>query len=516
MTAEGRPWLSTLLADTAPELSLSKATQVGMTECVLAGVIADCEMGRSTVYTLPSQPHRNTFVKNRVDPILSSVPHYKELVEQARATRRSKASADSTTLKEIGEYGAVKFVGANTESEAAEFPADTLVNDEVDLSSQRLIFDVFPQRLHASDDPRTIRLSKPSVNGYGIDACFERSDQRLWFVPCNHCGYWQNMKWEEHVVAKDADGMWGIRDRSWADDESRDVGVVCEKCGRVMERAACLERGEWIAAYPDTRSEHHGYRISRLMTTTPVRRLLTEWNECRGSESKIQEFYNSREGRAYTPEGAALTDALLNACRDDYAMPSGSEGPCSMGVDVGDPFIHVRISEVLKGRVRKALAIRTVGSFEHLGGLIQQYNVRHCVIDLRPESRKAREFQAQFPDIVWLCDFNLGESKQGILIDTKAGYIRVDRTEAFDQATAAINNGMNRLPRNADVVDEGHYYKQMLAPKRVKQTDAHGRERYVWDEGTQADHHRLADVYDDIAAQLVTPAGEHFVVRRTQ
>lgn len=513
MTTEGRPWLAPLLCDRPREKSTIKATQVGVTEMLLASKIAAAEMGRSIIYSMPNQQMRSQFVANRVNPILENVPHYRDLVNTARMNRRGKTAADSVILKEIGRHGVIKFIGSNTEQEAAEFPADELVIDEVDLSDQHIINNVLPQRLDASADPCIDRMSKPSVSGYGIDTHFENSDQREWFVPCNHCWSWQTLRWTENVVVEDEDGLYELRDRNWTRDCGRDLAPVCKSCGLPMDRDECNNRGEWVAAYPTSRPHHHGYRISRLMTPTPLQVLFQNFQDCK-SEEQRQEFYNSKLGEAYTQPGAALTEAVLDACKDDYLMPHSSKGPCSMGVDVGDPDLHVRISRVEAGRRRVAEAIRRVSTWEHLGGLIRQYGVEACVIDIRPEGHKAREFQSEYPDIVWLCDFNVAEGVRGIQIDNRAGTIKVNRTEAVDAATTHINTDLNRLPRNAEALDDREFYKQMLAPKRVKKLDTHGRPRYVWDEGTKADHYRFADTYDDIASTLVRPLGASGTCRR--
>ena len=71
-----------------------------------------------------------------------------------------------------------------------------------------------------------------------------------------------------------------------------------------------------------------------------------------------------------------------------------------MGVDVG-LRLHVVIR--LAAENNRAVFIGEVGSFGEAEVLLNQFNVRRCVIDAAPERQGAIEFAAKFSPRVWLC-----------------------------------------------------------------------------------------------------------------
>lgn len=511
MTQRGRPWLIPYLCDEAPEFTVIKSTQIGFTEMMIADAMSEAKAGYSILYVLPTDNHVTTFVQNRLDPIISRVPYYSVLVEQASNERKGgKRSADSTRLKEIGGNGGVlKIVGSQTESNFAEFPADRLYIDEYDLCDMKNLAQA-PQRLGASLDPRQRRISKPTLRDYGIDAEYQRSDQREWWVKCQHCGRYQKLKWWDDghdpgapaafVMRMTDDRLWVAADVTWNPKMEADPGIPCYYCHQDIQRGPAIEDGEWIAAYPSRRN-HHGYKVSQMhMTRKPIAPMITDFQEFLGDETKLQEFINSRTAEGYSPPGSRISLEDLKSCERDYTMPDSLTGhDVTMGVDVG-ARLHVRISENLKGK-RRALCVCTVGAFEDLDGLITRYGVGRCCIDAGPELHKAQEFAVKWDGLVTRVRFAHGEFYRSPQIDYVENLLQIDRTTACDAMVASIRRGKMELPRHWRTLDNGVYAAQMQAPARVPKEDNSGNTRFVWDEGTKPDHYFMADVYDNIAAQ---------------
>ena len=218
---------------------------------------------------------------------------------------------------------------------------------------------------------------------------------------------------------------------------------------------------------------------------------------------KLKHFGNSDLGLPYSAAGESLTAALLDAkAKHDYLMPSAAKD-CTMGVDVGSR-LHVRISDYPGSNARRAVYIGAV-DWDDLPGLIERYDVRTCVIDSKPELRKAIEFRDAFPRIVWLCDYLTERSMDFWTVDDQDHTVKVQRTASIDGMIAGFLNGSNHLPSNFRSIDE--YVAHMEAPKR-KRDESGSAVRYIWDEEGKPDHFFHAENYDQIAMQLKKEIGD--------
>lgn len=166
-----------------------------------------------------------------------------------------------------------------------------------------------------------------TVANYAIDKKYKESDQRMWFIKCNHCGYEQVMDFDKNIKLVNPDGI---------DTIGRVVlpgtyQYVCQKCGKLLDR---WYGGHWEATNPGA-GRSHGYKISQL-------------DACWISASKIKEkelqapskssFYNYTIGEPYTDTSNKFmeSDVLENMDmeyrpfnREDYSLVSA-------GLDYGE------------------------------------------------------------------------------------------------------------------------------------------------------------------------------------
>lgn len=485
-------------ADNHPHIVSMKCTQVGWSLWAIADVWMNCAAGKSVFYVLPTYTVRNTFVKNRIDTGLHGSAKYRELIKDAIG------SSDEVGMKHIGP-GVVKFVGSNSFVEFGEFPADVLIIDEYDRCKQENMPYAY-DRLDASKFQWTRILGNPTNKGRGIAKLYDASDQRTWQLKCSSCGKWQCLDWFANVIERIGDNQYELRDTKWHEGIDRDLRAFCVGCGQPMDR---LARGEWIPKYPDR--PVHGYTFDQICS--PRKTVGAGWLAflaAQGNATLLQWWWNSWRGQPHSPSGVQLSSALLDRCIDpEYNMPTQADGGCSMGVDVGT-MINVRIS-VVEGEKRRAVYIGRVHEFEDLDDLMTTYGVRCCVIDGLPEARKAREFASRFPGDVYLCQYIKTEKvitkgdpgDFAMELDPVKMGVHVDRTQSLDSSHAALLNRNNILPKNAQALfteTTDSYYQQMCAPARLWDEK---RERYIWDEGNDADHDRHADNYDHIAARIM-------------
>lgn len=415
------------------------------------------------MFLFPADPQLNDFSHARVDPAI---------VDSSYLSRRV-LGIDNVGLKQIGK-GFVYFRGAQTKTKLKSVDADMVLFDEYDEIPEQAI-SLAEKRLGHSLLKMKRYASTPTIPDTGIDHLYEKSDKRAWHLKCSHCNEWQPLNFADNVDLKSAD-------------------VICRKCKQPLDR---LTRGEWVPEHPGRAM--HGYHINKLFCArTDVKELIENSFKTRSFE--IQEFYNSDLGEAYIVPGGRLTDDVIDSCVDNYHMPGTSER-CTMGVDIGKD-INVRISKH-KGDIKHAVYIGTVKEFEQLDVLMNQYDVSMCVVDALPETRKATEFCARFPGRAFRCYYWSSDTSRSEYFakDEDDQKVTANRTVACDYMVNRLRIRTNRLPRN--IKDIPHYYDQMKAPARIFKKDERGNEYAMYVEGNKADHYFHAEVYDEIAYNII-------------
>lgn len=476
ITFDDHPYLVDIYSDPSPRIVVQKSTQSGLSEWMLISTMARAIAGRSIFYVLPTEVLRNRYINNRVDLSIQ----YTKLYQKA-AKGGEGGGSSSVTLKHIGK-GAIAFVGSNSPAGFTEYPADDLFIDELDQCNQANL-EMGWERLSASKDKRTIEISNPTVNGYGIDLRYAFTDKKVWEIKCLHCRKWFTPDFFKHVVQEVDAGVFVIRDKAWQKGMNRDIRPICE-CGKPYDRFSV---GRWI---PTGTGDGSGYQISKMFSTAvTIEEMIDRFSRGLDNPVVMQRFYNGDLGFAYTAAGAKITEDVLNSCVSNYNMPAKSAGPCVMGIDVGT-FFHIRIDEVLPDRKLRAVYIGKVREEDEVVELFRRYNVRFGVIDAMPEKRIAKKIVYRTKRMM-MCYYTAGK---GDTYNLKAMTLSVDRTETLDYVKESLLTGQQILPAEAANIPE--YYDQMTAATRVYDDD---KQAYAWTEGSKPDHYHHAEAYKNLA-----------------
>lgn len=525
MSYRGNPSLIEMYID-FPHLDgadISKAVQTGVSELIiLFHLYAAGWKGKIAAMVLPQGPLRDRFVQRRVDTVTSGVEEYRNKVGGYRipvSGAKAKKGAENLKLKSFGD-GTLMFLGAASDGDFVEFSCDILTIDEFDQC------ELYPlnlakawDRLRNSPYPQFFRVGNPSIPRWGIDKIYNEGDGRLFHWRCERCGERQPLDWYVNIVRRRDDGVWEPRDRIRAQEimkgSKADLRPVCRKCGRPFERHA---RGAaWVAARPGLR---RSYRMSRLdVMTDSIWNLFIEFLKAQGSREKLAIFHNSVLGLGYEDAASKLTVEMLEACYtgEDLDFDGGdkyAQEQVVMGVDVGtvlNVFIDVLHRDEKGKTYRRSVLINACSSFESLKDFIKRYHVQVCVIDAGPETRKASELRdwaiEEYGECqVYLCRFHptdkVASEEFGMVVNYETSAITVDRTQLLDATFDEIREGERVFPKDAGIVDG--FSDQMRAP--VRKLDPKGR-RFIWDEGNEPDHYRLADGYARVAADLAEGGG---------
>jgi len=478
MEFHDKPYLMDIYRDDAHEIVLKSSVQTGKSEFLIISAHSWAERGLQVLYCLPTIDIRNLFVANRVDRLYKEVPHYYESVR----------GTDQRGLKQFGDKnGSIFFLGSNSSTTFIEKPIDLIIGDETDRFDQAN-YEKAPDRMTASPYKLWYEASNPTVDNYGIDFRWRKSDQREWFVKCQSCNKWQALDWFRNIVEPTDDNSYQLIDTEWQPGMTREPNIFCIRCGSPLNRYDI--RGCWVARHP-SRDKTHGYHIHQLLSSfVLISSMWEKFLDGLQSDIKMQVFYNSQLGLTYSGKGSKITDSILNACKDDYFMPVQADG-CFMGVDVGK-VLHVVIWQLVHGGRMRLVFAGTVKEFEDLDYLFARFNIISYCLDAMPETRKSMEYAKKHIGRGWVCRYHNGLTE--IKKDEEERVLSADRTMIMDRVMSWFVGRNFILPQNAHTLDKGDFYSMLTTPTRFFEEE---KQQYSWQ--GDPDHYFHAIVYSLLA-----------------
>lgn len=501
-------WYSEEVAN-AEEVVWRKSTQIGMSAYAWRWAVRQTDQfGETGLYIFPTDTHVAEFGDERIEPAIEESTHLRSRIRQ-RFVRHKK-------LKRIGR-GFLHLRGSNSKAGAQSVAAQFIVFDEYDFldeANRPQIERRISGARQLGRTPRVRRLGTPTVEGEGISAAFDASDQRQWMVLCGECGELQPVTWEESVRWENPGHEGVMRPGHDEYDDPTEVARAWRQC-RVCEAEIDVREGTWVPRFPGRRVI--GFDVSRLIVPkTDLQQIIVASRSTKPME--VEAFENNDLGRPYSAVEAGLDAAsILRACAMGVDAVPGYIGPnpVTMGVDVaGERNLSVRISEQLPvehpgyPNPRRALWIGEVGSFREVENLMHAYRVTMCAIDANPERRMAKTLRATFPGRVVLVEYDhrndapsmrVEYGEPGTPWETLPQKVRVNRTESIDGMMDAIRTLTTRPLRDPPA----NYVAQLRAPKRkVRVTQAGEVTRVYESGGTVGDDYAHAEVYDLVATEM--------------
>lgn len=486
------PWIKEPHDSKSENKVAKKAAQMGFTELALNKTFYNIDVKRvNCLYILPSKvPDASDFSSARFDAALELSEHLSKLFSDTKNIGHKRAGTTNLYIR-----------GSKSRSGLKSLPVGFVVFDELDEMLQENI-PLALERMSGQTTKETLKISTPTINGYGIDKEFIDSTQERFHFHCPKCSRIIELRFPESLIIT-ADDL--------NDPKVKDSHLICTGCKATLEHATKTEwmaDGLWVPQ--KTNMEASGYEISQLYSTTvsPVE-LGKSYLKSLNDRAEEQEFHNSKLGVAHIVEGAQINDADIGKVFATYSkndVPARG-GWVTMGVDVGK-WLHCEIDQwQLQGTIGsdlnalakcKVLADIKVASFEELYKLMPQYQVLFCVIDANPERRKAHEFAQKFFGHVNLCFYNRGMGDKKLSKQNQEDLIiAVDRTAWLDLALGRFKSGSIQIPK--DISEE--YRTHIKTPVRIYEKDNFGNPvgRYV---GGDNDHFAHARTYAEIALPL--------------
>jgi phage terminase large subunit GpA-like protein len=360
-----------------------KGAQIGGTECGnnwIGYVIHQAQGPMMAVQPTVEMAKRNS--KQRIDPLIEESEVLRTLVRDPR----SRDSSNTVLSKEFP-GGVLVMTGANSAVGLRSMAARYLFLDEVDgypgdVDGEGDPINLALARTRTFSRRKVFLVSTPKITGMSrIEAAFEESDKRLFFVPCPVCREFQVLKFPQ------------LR---WPKGEPEKAVYVCEHCGQEIanhQKQWMLPRGAWRAtAKGDGKTA--GFHLSSLYS--PVGwfswgEAAKQFEQAQKNPSLLQVFVNTVLGETWTLLGEAPDWKKLYDRREQYRIGIVPRGGIfiTAGADVQRDRIEVEVIAWGRGKESWSIDYRVFEGdtsrpqvWEKLTGLLNETFTATTGIDL--------------------------------------------------------------------------------------------------------------------------------------
>lgn len=308
--------------------------QVGKTEVLLNAIgFYICHDPAPILVLQPTLAMGQAFSKDRLAPMIRDTPALVGKVKDARAR-----DANNTTLHKGFPGGHITVAGSNSPSSLASRPIRVVLADEIDrypssAGSEGDPVSLAKKRSATFHNRKLVLTSTPTIRGSSrIEAAFEESDQRRYFVPCPDCGEKHFLKWQQ------------VR---WPEGKPDEAVYCCESCGSVWDdvtRQRAIQRGEWMA----TGSGHYktaGFHLSGLYSPwTPLGDAARDFLEAKKLPEQLRVWVNTFLGETWEDQGEQIEDSSIADRREDWGDQLPDEVVLiTAGVDVQDDRFELEV-----------------------------------------------------------------------------------------------------------------------------------------------------------------------------
>ena len=287
-----------------------KSAQVGATE-ILNNVIGYyIHMQPSPILVMqPTLQMAQAYSKEKLANMIRDTP-----VLRARINEPKSKDSSNTVLSKKFEGGTtLNMVGSNSAASVASRAVRLLCIDEVDRMEASVGSEGDPvllasKRTQTFFNRKIYLCSTPTVKGISrIEAAFEESDQRYYYVPCPECNYKQTLKWSNVV---------------WEEDKPETAIYTCEN-GCVIEESKkywMLKNGEWRATKETKKIA--GFHLNEIYSVFSTWSSMAEnFLEAKKQPEMLKTFINTSLAETWQPEPEDAVEAEgLMAKRESYDL----------------------------------------------------------------------------------------------------------------------------------------------------------------------------------------------------
>jgi len=317
--------------------------QVGKTECGnnWIGYVIHRSPG-PMLMVQPTVEIAKRVSKQRIAPMIAATPALRERVAESRA----RDSGNTVQVKEF-DGGLLIITGANSSAGLRSMPIRFLFMDEVDeypgdVDGQGDPVALAEKRTATFSRRKVLLTSTPTIKGLSrIEREYLGSDQRRYFLPCPHCGYFDFLTWRDvshHRI-------------EWEEGEPASARMVCGGCGAKVEerhKPEMLAKGEWRPTVPGG-GRTAGFHVSALYSPLGWKswaRCAEEFVQAKEDPFRLKTWVNTVLGETWEERGDSVAPDSLRARLEHFE----AEVPVGVGVLVAAVDVQGdRLEAVVKG-----------------------------------------------------------------------------------------------------------------------------------------------------------------------
>ena len=316
--------------DPTQRVALMFAAQTGKSEVMnnWIGYCIDFSPGPMLI-CLPTLQMAQRLSKQRLEGMLQETPCLAEKIPPPR----SRDSGNSQLAK-IFPGGVLVITGANSAASLRSMPARYIGLDEIsaypgDVDGEGDPVALAEKRASTFTRRKILLTSTPTIKDTcRIEAEYEASDQRKYYVPCPVCGFQQVLMFEQ------------LKFDSKKLDKVEYECISCKERFDEKAKTTMLRKGEWRITKPENKGKTAGFWLNGL--NSPLGwlswyEIADEFLRAKSDPSLLRAFTNSRLAETFSYEYQAKLNAeALMETREDY-LPGTIPEPVvclCLGVDV--------------------------------------------------------------------------------------------------------------------------------------------------------------------------------------
>jgi phage terminase large subunit GpA-like protein len=302
-----REILDALCDATVPRVALLKSAQVGYSTMLCATVCYWlAHDGTSVLLAQPTDDDVKDFARTTLIPVLKDSPRFSGMWRPIR--RGAGETQDTLTDVVFSNGGILRLRGAASDDAFRRISTRVNLGDELDAeawkanraNSQGDKLGLLKARGSAFFDSKLIAGGTPTNRKTSLVwREWLLSDQRLWHVPCPHCGEYQPLRWGG------VDKEYGIKWTVNTDGHVVKAFYQCPGCRMLIDqsyRPWMDERGEWRPTAIPKIPGYRGYHVwagMALHAEADWRRIAQGFIQASKSPDTLQAFVNLTLGEPW-------------------------------------------------------------------------------------------------------------------------------------------------------------------------------------------------------------------------
>lgn len=306
-----REMLDTIGDGTTERVTILKSARVGATQAMVAALGHFVQNDPAPVLAVvPAEADARHLMAAVVEPVFAESP-------ALRAALSADAGGRDTMLFRQFPGGSLTVVSAHAPRNLRARTARVLFADEIDgyelsAGTEGDPVELAMRRTMTFSNRKIVLASTPvDADTSRILRAYDQSDQRIYEVPCPHCGTFSEILWKD------------IRFDPEKPETAHWRCPTCEERVEDRQKAQMAEKGRWRATRPDVKG-HAGFKVTSLtsiLSNAAWPRLAAEFVEAKRSPTTLKPWINTVLGEAWRDQsGEELDEAALASRREPIGL----------------------------------------------------------------------------------------------------------------------------------------------------------------------------------------------------